>query len=81
MEAEIYTKSDTLNTLTPEQLDLMAKTDRNILLHYLEKNTIFDVHRIRLMLELAASEAAKRLHALGSNTEVVRPEGCERTQS
>lgn len=68
MKADIYTKSDTIQTLTPEQLDLMAKTDSSLLIGYLERNTIFDVHRIRLMLELGASDAKRRFDAVRSNT-------------
>lgn len=56
-----YEPSDRIDALSPSQLDLIARTDNGILLRYLELNTIFDVHRIRLMLELGAVEARRLL--------------------
>lgn len=56
-----YEPSDRIDTLSPEQLDLIARTRNDHLLRYLEECTIFDVHRIRLMLELGAAEARRLL--------------------
>lgn len=56
-----YTHSDRIDALSPAQLDLIARTDNYILLSDLERNTIFDVQRIRLMLELGAAEARRLL--------------------
>lgn len=56
-----YSKGDTINALTKEQIDLLAATDCGILIHCLRSRPgHFDVERIRLLLELGAVEAKRR---------------------
>lgn len=65
-----YSKDDTVETLSREQLELIARTDSDILLRVLADTTIFDVHRVRLMLDLGVVKAKRRLDAMTSNKEV-----------
>lgn len=55
-----YTADDTPESLSREQLKLMANSDSSLLLYHLESTTSYDVHRVRLLLELGVREA-KRL--------------------
>lgn len=65
-----YTKTDTIDSIDDEQLELIASSDSYWLLSYIEEKTIFDVNRIRLMLELGAIEAKRRMELKRSNVEV-----------
>ena len=62
-----YAKSDTIDALTADQLDLMARSEHDLLVFYLGERTVLDVHRIRLLLDLGKIEAKRRLDALRSN--------------
>lgn len=59
-----YTKEDTIDSLSTEQLVLMANSDHQTLIQYIEENTIFDAQRIRLLLEMGAEEAKRRLNEI-----------------
>lgn len=56
-----YSEQDTVANLSKEQLELMAKSEHDWVVSFIEERTLFDVHRIRLMLELGAIEAKRRL--------------------
>lgn len=64
---DTFKKRDKIDDLSAEQLELIVRTQSDILLMHLAQRTIFDVQRIRLMLELGAVEAKRRLDALRSN--------------
>ena len=64
-----YTKEDTIDSITEDQLELIANSDGSFLLGFIEERTIFDVNRIRLMLELGAVEAKRRVELKRSNAE------------
>jgi hypothetical protein len=59
-----FTEHDTKETLTVEQLELMAQSDDEFLTDYLAERTIFDAHRIRLLLELGSDKAKEMRQAL-----------------
>ena len=59
-----YKKDDTIESLSVEQLELIAATQSDLLLVFLEKRTLFDVHRVRLMLDLGVVEAVRRLESM-----------------
>ena len=56
-----YTERDEHNDLRLSQLKLIADSDNGPLLRFLEINTIVDIHRIRLMLEMGQEEAKNRV--------------------
>lgn len=60
-----YKALDEIGNLNTDQLDLMVRSDHGPLIDYLEKNTIFDVHRIRLLLELGQERANEMLESYG----------------
>jgi len=57
MEMTVYTVMDKKDNLTKDQLESMANSDHSLLIRYIEENTIFDAHRIRLLLELGCEKA------------------------
>lgn len=59
-----YTAQDMVETLSVEQLDLMARSDCDWHISVIEDTTLFDAHRIRLLLELGRVEANRRLEAM-----------------
>lgn len=65
-----YTKTDTIDSIDAEQLELIASSDSSWLLSYIEDKTIFDVNRIRLMLDLGAVEAKRRVELKRSNVKL-----------
>jgi len=56
-----YTQADSIDALSNEQLELILRSENDVLISWLEENSIFDSHRIRLMLDLGAVEAKRRL--------------------
>ena len=66
MDEVSYGKDDRLDGLSVEQWELLANTQGDLLLSYLENRTVFDVHRVRLMLDLAVVEAKRRVVFLRS---------------
>lgn len=71
-QADTYSKYDTVDSLTDAQLDLIVRTRNDHFLCWVGERSIFDVERLRLMLEMGAVEAARRLELLRSNAEVSR---------
>lgn len=69
-----YSKPDSIDRLSDDQLELMANTDNHILVLYLETKTHFDAHRVRLLLELGAIEASRRLAAMRQKTSLTGEE-------
>ncbi len=65
----IYSKNDTLDGLTLDQLDLMARSDPSFVVRFLDENSGYDAHRIRLLLELGAIEAKRRATKLKEGSE------------
>jgi hypothetical protein len=61
-----YSESDKIDTLTAEQLDLMARSEPSFVTRFIADRSTFDTHRIRLLLELGAIEAKRRLEALAA---------------
>jgi hypothetical protein len=57
---EKFTENDTTDNLSDEKLKILADSNNSLLLACLEKS-IFDVERIRLLLELGIIEAKHRL--------------------
>ena len=49
------------DSLTEDQLELIVRSKPDWLLDYIEANTIFDMHQIRLILEMGMIEAQRRL--------------------
>ncbi|GBG14555.1 BolA family transcriptional regulator [Novimethylophilus kurashikiensis] len=62
-----YSACDTLDSLNSEQLELLSKSQCDLLIVYLAERTHFDAHRIRLLLEMGAIEASRRLAATGES--------------
>jgi len=62
-----YNKTDTIDSVTKDQLELIAETDSVWLLNFIEDRSIFDVHRIRIILELGIIEAKRRVELMRSN--------------
>jgi hypothetical protein len=60
MDLTTFSATDSVDSLSAEQLELMARTQHDILVHYLETKTHFDVHRVRLLLDLGVIEAKRR---------------------
>jgi len=56
-----YTEHDTPESLTEDQLKLLSESRPDWVLDYLSENTIFDIHSIRLLLEIGKNEAKKML--------------------
>lgn len=71
MSRVFFTEGCSPGTLTKEQLEALVKSQYDLLLLYLEKETVFDVQRIRLLLEMGQSEAYKRFKYFGET------ESCE----
>lgn len=61
-----YRSTDTIDALSYEQLALIVRTESDLLLRVIGDTTLFDVQRIRLMLELGQVEAKRRLEAFTS---------------
>lgn len=61
---DTYTETDKKEDLDAGQLELMTKSDHSFLIDYLQHNTRFDAHRIRLLLELGQVKAKDMLEAL-----------------
>lgn len=61
MDLTTFSATDTVDALSEEQLELMANTQHDILVHYLETMTRFDAHRVRLLLDLGVIEAKRRM--------------------
>lgn len=59
-----YTADTTIEALTAEQLDLMARSQHDLLVGFLKQRSVFDAHRIRLLIELGVIEAGRRLQIL-----------------
>lgn len=59
----MFTEADTIDTLNPEQLQEISRSDNRYLLGFLERNSVFDVPRVRLMLEMAVAAASARVAA------------------
>jgi len=62
-----YKSTDTIDGLSVEQLELIARTESDLFLRVIGDTTLFDVQRIRLMLELGIFEAKRRLALIPSN--------------
>ena len=60
----VFSEHDTIGDLTFDQLESMASSRHDILVDYLEHETIFDAHRIRLLLELGVREAKRSFELL-----------------
>lgn len=60
----IFSDSTTTESLTKEQLELMARSDHDTLIDYLENRTRFDGHRIRLLLELGQKAVQEKMQGL-----------------
>lgn len=67
-----YRSTDTIDELSAEQLELIVRTESDLLLRVIGDTTLFDVQRIRLMLELGQVEAKRRLEILPSNAALTR---------
>lgn len=61
MSRAYFTEGCTPDTLTKEQLEALVKSKSDLFLEYLKTETVFDVQRLRLLLEMGQSEASKRL--------------------
>ncbi|WP_320838477.1 hypothetical protein [Zhongshania sp.] len=59
-----FTESDTIETLSSEQLEMMSKTDHSWLIDYIASATRFDAHRIRLMLEFGQDAVKRKMEGL-----------------
>lgn len=59
-----FNESDTIGGLSKDQLSLMARSDHEFLICYLEDRTILDAHRIRLLIELGVIAAKQKLEEL-----------------
>jgi hypothetical protein len=57
----MYTENDRRDKLATYQLELMARSDHDIFIDYLENETIFDAHRIRLLLEFGQDKVRELL--------------------
>jgi len=59
-----YSEADTKEKLSKEQLELMAKSQHDYLIDFIESTTRFDTHRIRLLLDMGVDSARKQLEGL-----------------
>lgn len=62
-----YKSTDTIDGLSVAQLKLIARTENDLFLRVVDDTTLFDVQRIRLMLDLGIVEAKRRLEIMTSN--------------
>ena len=67
-----FSKSDKLESLSAEQLKLMGDSDPIFVVGFLESSSVYDVHRVRLLMELGAIEAKRRFEALATPTPAVQ---------
>ena len=59
-----YAEHDSVESLTEDQLALMSTSDHGLFIRFIKDRPNFDIHRIRLLLDLGVVEARRRLDVM-----------------